>query len=559
MENSSINQIYDSVVRIEANTIQFGWTAPFVKSNAPTGSGSGFLIDKLGHILTCFHVINQAVHIFVTMSKTGQTRIPAKIIAIYPEMDIAIIKISIKTDTNFLEIGDSDKIKIGKEVMAVGYPLGQDKLKITKGIVSGIQNTYIQVDASINPGNSGGPLLYDGKVIGINTAKIVDVGTEGIGFANPINIFSKLKNRMFSNKNTVLSSEDASVVSYIKNDIVRIESSSLGILVDSSTKQIMDFYQTECNSGIQITKIFDNSPLKSGEFPAKDGDILCSIGYTDDSKGYSPKADKMFIIDNNGECVVPWNREKVNYSDVFDRLCLTESKIKITYFTILKNKQSGGGFIIKTLSDLLESVTGTFNKPNVYETEGKLITVEVPMVPVKKIFKIWNYFPPYDDVKYVAFGGLVMMNLTMNHIMMKKFQHLFYNYVNKLDHSVVIITKILPSSIKIDDILNEGDVISEINGVPIENIDDVSESLKHPIYKINKDNVKKCYFTIKTGLNKFYCIGLNKVIKEDIQLFQYLNYTPSEATKYFIKFMDSDPCLKLSKEDSNSTNLVDIE
>ena len=105
MENSTINKVYDSVVRIEANIIDFNWLAPFVKSRSQTASGTGFLIDKLGHIVTCFHVINKSVHLFVTLPKTGKQRIPAKIVAIYPETDIAIIKINVKGITNFLEIG----------------------------------------------------------------------------------------------------------------------------------------------------------------------------------------------------------------------------------------------------------------------------------------------------------------------------------------------------------------------------------------------------------------------------------------------------------------------
>ena len=540
MDNSSINNIYDSVVRIEANVIEYVWTAPFIKSKSGTGSGTGFLIDNLGHIVTCFHVINQAVHLFVTLPKSGQERIPAKIVAIYPEMDVAIIKIDTKEPTKFLEIGDSDKIKIGKEVLAIGYPLGQDKLKITKGIVSGIQNTYIQTDAPINPGNSGGPLFYDGKVIGINTAKVAEVGTEGVGFANPINIFSNVKKRMLSKKNIPLSSNNSSIVSYIKDDIVRIESSSLGILVDKSTKQIMEFNYCDCPSGIQITRIFENSPLRIGEYPAKDGDILCSI--------------EDYPIDNNGECTVPWNREKVDYNDVFNRVALSKTSIKITYYTVLENKQTGG--LIISLQGLLDTVTGGPNieKPTVYKTVGKLVHKTIPIVSSKSIFKIWNYYPPYDDVKYIAFGGLVMMNLTMNHIVMNNFRHLFYNYINKLDKSVVIITKILPSTVRIDNILNEGDVVNEINGVPIEKIEDVELALKKPVYRENRKGDIKCYFTIKTGLGKFYCLSLKNALKEDIGLFQYLNYSPSEATKYFIKYADSIPCLKDETDENTNSD-----
>ena len=113
MNNNSINRLYESVVRIEVNSIQFQWDAPFVKAKAPSGSGTGFLIDAEGHILTCFHVVNQAVHIFVTMPASGKEKISAKIVAIYPEMDMAVIKIN-KSGNSFLELGDSDGIKIGK-------------------------------------------------------------------------------------------------------------------------------------------------------------------------------------------------------------------------------------------------------------------------------------------------------------------------------------------------------------------------------------------------------------------------------------------------------------
>jgi S1-C subfamily serine protease len=542
MNNSSINTIYESVVRIEANIVEFQWTAPFVKSNSPSASGSGFLIDELGHIVTCFHVVNQSVHLFVTLPKSGKQRIPAKIVAIYPEMDIAVIKINLRERTKFLEIGDSDKIKIGKEVLAIGYPLGQDKLKITKGIVSGIQNSYIQTDAPINPGNSGGPLIYEGKVIGINTSKVVEVGTEGVGFANPIDIFSSVKSRMFSTREKPLSSQNSSIVSYIKDDIVKIETSSLGILVDKCTDQIMKFIYCECPSGIQMTTIFEGSPLNTGEHPPKNGDILCAI--------------EDFPIDNNGECSVPWNREKVNYTEVFDRVSLTKYSIKVTYYTVLETiEKQQAGFIL-TLQSLLNSVTSKPEAHPVYKTVGKLVTKTIPIVPANKIFKIWNYYPPYDDVKYVAFGGLVMMNLTMNHIVMKGFQHLFYNYINKLDKSVVIISKLAPSTVRIDGILNEGDVISEINGIPIETVEDVQRALKKPIYKEDKKGVVSCYVTFKTGLGKFYCISLKQILGEDIKLFQYLNYEPSEATKHFIKYMSSEPCLNVSKEDANSNSNV---
>ena len=552
MDNNTIDTIYDSVVRIETNMISFNWLAPFIKSKSGVGSGTGFIIDDIGHILTCFHVINQGVHIFVTMPKSGKERIPAKIVAIYPETDIAIIKINLKEKTKFLKLGNSDNIKIGKEVIAIGYPLGQDKLSLTKGIISGIQNNYIQTDASINPGNSGGPLLYEDTVIGINTAKIVGEDTEGVGFANPIDVFNSVKARMFSKTIRPISSKNSSIVSYIKNDIVRIRASSLGILVDKCTKQLLEYYYCDCSSGIQMTTVFDSSPLKTGIHPAKDGDILCAI--------------ENYDIDNNGECIVPWNREKVSYEILFDRLSHSQTEISVTYYTILENKkvQDASGLIL-SLQDLLASVTTTKKKYTNYQSVGLKVTKKIPIVPASKIFKIWNYYPPYDDVKYVAFGGIVFMNLTMNHIMMKGLQHLFYNFVGKLDKSVVLITKILPSSVQIDGILNEGDIISEINDQAITKLEDVENALSYPINKVNRSEKKKCFFTVRTSLNKFYSISLLKIVMEDIKLFQYMNYTPSEATKYFIKDLQNgktDTCLNEEKDDLNSNsnnNVFNIE
>jgi S1-C subfamily serine protease len=548
MNNDSINRLYESVVRIEVNSILFDWDVPFAKSKAPTGSGSGFLIDNKGHILTCFHVINQSVHLFVTLPYSGQKKFPAKIISIFPEMDLAIIKIETKIN-RFLELGDSDSIKIGKEVLAIGYPLGQSKLKITKGIVSGLESGFIQTDAPINPGNSGGPLIYEGKVVGINTAKIVEIGAEGVGYANPINYFNKIKKRMIPSSDMT---ETSPIVSktHKNNKIIRIEEATLGILHESSSKQIMDFYECECPSGIQMIRVLEKSPLKQGEYPAKDGDILCAI--------------EDYLIDNNGDCKVPWNREKVSYREVFDRLSFEKDKIQVTYYTILKNeniKHKGGFFNLDkyNLDYLLKSVGIRTEPKQIFKTHGKMITKTIETIPTREVFKIWNKYPPYDEIKYICFGGIVFMNLSLNHLMMKQFQHLFYNYLNKLDEEAVIITKILPSGVKIDSLLNEGDIIKEINNIPISNIDDVDNALRNPVYKLNKENQLQCYITFKTALGKFYAVKLKKIVREDLQLFQVFNYDLSEATKFFLKNIKDDPCLSDINKLEDSSNIFKLQ
>jgi serine protease Do len=154
--------------------------------------GSGFIISNDGYILTNNHVVEKADKILVKVSDDKEYE--AKIIGTDSKTDIALIKIKPQNSLPVVEIGDSDKVKVGEWVIAIGNPFGLEQT-VTAGIVSakgrvigaGPYDNFIQTDASINPGNSGGPLFgMDGRVIGINTA-IVAQG-QGIGFAIPINM-----------------------------------------------------------------------------------------------------------------------------------------------------------------------------------------------------------------------------------------------------------------------------------------------------------------------------------------------------------------------------------
>jgi serine protease Do len=155
--------------------------------------GSGFIINKEGYILTNHHVIENASEIIVTLSE-GKKEYNAEIIGQDKNLDIALIRIHADNGLPVAALGDSDPLKIGEWVMAIGNPFGLGG-SVTAGIVSqkgraigaGPYDNFIQTDASINPGNSGGPLFNTrGEVVGINTAIIA--GGQGIGFATPINM-----------------------------------------------------------------------------------------------------------------------------------------------------------------------------------------------------------------------------------------------------------------------------------------------------------------------------------------------------------------------------------
>lgn len=166
------------------------------------GMGSGFIINKEGYILTNYHVISSAKEITVTLS--DKSEVSATVVNYDQAKDIAMIKLKEGTTVPAIaELGDSDEIYPGAEVIAIGTPLSKNFAQtLTKGVISGSNRSIeseagtsvnlIQTDAAINPGNSGGPLVNaKGQVIGINSMKIADsVGStsvEGIGFAIPIN------------------------------------------------------------------------------------------------------------------------------------------------------------------------------------------------------------------------------------------------------------------------------------------------------------------------------------------------------------------------------------
>jgi serine protease Do len=173
---------------------RFGKEPEQDKNSRMHGMGSGVIVTPDGYILTNAHVVKDSDEITVNLS--GKRSLAAKVVGIDPNSDIAVIKIDAK-NLSAAAFGDSDKMRVGSFVMAVGSPFGLNRT-VTSGIVSAKGRTnvgivdyedFIQTDAAINPGNSGGPLVnIDGEVVGINTAIASrSGGYQGIGFAIPSN------------------------------------------------------------------------------------------------------------------------------------------------------------------------------------------------------------------------------------------------------------------------------------------------------------------------------------------------------------------------------------
>ena len=158
-----------------------------VRIETDLGSGSGFIIDPDGLILTNNHVIRDATEITVHLedgtSKAGE------IIGRDMVRDLALLKIE-ATELSVLELGDASQIALGQQVVVLGYPLDADSVNVTSGFVSSVEFDsgrnviWIKTDSAINPGNSGGPLLnLQGQVVGVVSSKLVGIAVEGVGYA----------------------------------------------------------------------------------------------------------------------------------------------------------------------------------------------------------------------------------------------------------------------------------------------------------------------------------------------------------------------------------------
>ncbi len=180
------------------------------------GEGSGIIYSEDGYIITNYHVLESAVKassgkIEVFLNEDNSASNSAKLVGFNISYDLAVIKIDAK-NLNAVELGDSDKLKRGQFVAAIGCPGGLDFMgSVSYGIISGLNRqvnestkesiSLIQTDAAINPGNSGGALLdIEGKLIGVNSSKISATEYEGMGFAIPVNTVKKICNQIIENK-----------------------------------------------------------------------------------------------------------------------------------------------------------------------------------------------------------------------------------------------------------------------------------------------------------------------------------------------------------------------
>jgi S1-C subfamily serine protease len=257
-----------SVVNITSKAVTFDFFYGLVPEE---GQGSGFIIDKDGHVLTNYHVVADARQIEVTLHNRKKYR--ATIVGADRSHDLAVVQIKVP-DLTPMVLGDSSKLQVGQKVYAIGNPFGLSGT-LTRGIVSSIRQVQepdgmkiedaIQTDASINPGNSGGPLLnMHGEVIGINTMIASNVGqSAGIGFAIPINTAKAVINDLLT--------------------LGRVRRPALGVTTIPIDPQLADQMGLAADYGLLVLQVVpggaaDNAGLRGGSERAFLGNTPIMVG-----------------------------------------------------------------------------------------------------------------------------------------------------------------------------------------------------------------------------------------------------------------------------------------
>jgi serine protease Do len=428
---------------------------------------------------------------YVQIPSLGKDRFEVEVVGCCPYKDIAVLKIkerdldSLKMRIQkslgylqipYLELGSSDGLNGAQEIMAIGYPLGQENQKSSIGVISGTQNlsgrNLIQTTTPFNPGNSGGP-CFDcfGTVIGIVVANIV--GAQNIGYFIPISDVKNIINGFI---------EDKYPDKMIKAPI-------WGAYLQVTTKGTLDFFGVPNDGGVRVAYItknalFDRHGIQKGDFVYKFNNIK---------------------IDRYGYIDVDWCQDRVHLYDAFDRLDLGDSFILTVYQK---------------------------NEKGVFEEREIVITIDA-----YEPFAIYEKFPSFENIDYEILGGLVIMELSVNHlnILVDGLKHNVHNYnsltlpyvskyidfVEKENVSVLIITQVFAGSVfERVRCFERWDVIKTVNDLEVSTLQEFRDAVKHVL----KDE----YITIETHDGSYAATKVADIVHEEAHLAETHEFIVSE-------------------------------
>lgn len=290
-------RVRDTVVQLFAQLSAIDLLEPYKSPQQGSACGSGFFINDEGYLITNAHVVISAKTVWGQIPSLGKHIIDMDVIGMSPERDLALLRVTeqgrelITKELGgipYLPLGDSDLVRRSDDVLALGYPLGQQAVKSTNGIISGHEHHLIQMSAPINPGSSGGPLLnVKGEVIGVNSSGITEA--QNVGYAIPINTLKTILNDLF--------------------EVKILRKPFLGVRFNNSTETLTRYLGNPFPGGCYVIETIAGSPLeKAGVIR---GDMIYEIN------GHA--------VDMYGDMSVPWSEDKISIIDYPLRLSIGDT------------------------------------------------------------------------------------------------------------------------------------------------------------------------------------------------------------------------------------------
>lgn len=344
------DMMQNAVVQVFSQVGRFNWLEPYKTEEEVESRGSGFIINEDGYIITNAHVIDEAKRVWVHIPSFGRQAIHVEIIGFCPDRDLALLRImpdplkKIKDDLKmvpYLTFGDSDLVQRTDNVLVLGYPLGQYRLKSTTGIVSGRESSggqaLIQMTAPINPGSSGGPLLNEqGQVIGITVASIF--AASNVGYAIPINELKQILDELYTKR------------------LVRLP--VLGVQFVFSNDSKAEYLGNPLPAGLYITKVLKHSLFE--RVGVQEGDMLYEFNG--------------FRLDAYGDTTAPWGSDKTSLTDLIARIKIGE---KIQMVLYRKGKRIEMQFVFELLPPYpIRKMFPDYEDVN-FETLGGMVIMEL--------------------------------------------------------------------------------------------------------------------------------------------------------------------------------------
>ncbi len=467
----------EAIVKVLATSADFNWLEPYQTPDQAQACGSGFFIDDQGRMLTNYHVVGNALRVQIQTSTLGQEKFDCEVVGVCPDRDLALIKIKendfkkLKSRAKVLkhlEFGDSDEIQKGWSVCALGFPLGVNTLKATVGVISGWQEIAV--------GERGETLSCLETTAPINPGSSGGPAVDKNGKVIGLNFAGIDKAQ---NIGYVLPINEMKSAIKAMHENKLILKPYLGIIPQDSSEDLAEYLNNPTPNGLYVRKILKNSLAE--KIGIKEGDMIYEFN---DS-----------IVDNHGDVNVAWRGDKISCSNIFGRL---DDGDDIS-FVIYRN----GEKII--LNSKFDSEIST---------------------PIR------FFYPGYEKIDYEIFGGFVVMELTLNHIMLLLKINpslIMYAKPENVDKTVLLITSLQPTSeAHRHGLVDKGKVLTEINGKKVSSLTSLREEIS--------SSFDKKFVTIKSDDHSFTALSMQDILANEERLSKTYKYKPEHSTtlKYII-------------------------